>query len=44
MKEFFEIMAKDILKEGFTAREYLVYGVIAPVVMIAICILAGAVE
>ena len=40
MKQFFEIMAKDILSENFTARECVVYGVIAPALLIAIAIIA----
>lgn len=35
MKEFFEIMAKDILKENVSRRELVVYGVIAPVALVA---------
>ena len=41
MKEFFEIIGKDILKEDFTKREYIVYGVIAPLVLVALMAFAG---
>lgn len=42
MKELYDILMKDIQKENFTRRELVVYGVIAPAVFIAFCILAGA--
>lgn len=44
MKEFFEIMGKDIMKEDFSCKEYVVYGVIAPLVLFAIMALAGWIE
>lgn len=44
MKDFIKIMMKDILSENFTRREYVIYGVIAPMVLIAVCMLAGAIE
>lgn len=44
MKEFFEIMGKDIMKENFTRKEYVVYGVIAPLVLFAIMAFAGWLE
>ena len=40
MKELFEIMMKDILSENFTKREYVVYGIVAPLALIAVCVLA----
>jgi len=42
MKEFLEIMGKDIMSENFTRREYLVYGIVAPVVLVLVCGLAGS--
>lgn len=42
MKEFFEIMGKDIMKENFTRREYVVYGIVAPLVLVLLCGLAGS--
>ena len=42
MKEFLEIMGKDILSENFTRREYVVYGIVAPLVLVLLCGLAGS--
>lgn len=44
MKEFFKIMAKDFMREGFTKREWLVYGVVVPCAMIAGCLIASWIE
>jgi hypothetical protein len=44
MKEFFEIMGKDIMDEHFTAREYVIYGILTPIVLIGIMALAGWLE
>lgn len=44
MKEFFEIMMKDIYSEHFTRREYIVYGIIAPLVLFAVIALVGLFE
>lgn len=44
MKEFIEIMAKDIMSENFTRKDYVIYGIIAPMALIAICMLASMVE
>ena len=44
MKEFIEIMAKDIMNENFSKREYLVYGILAPIGMIAIIGLVGWID
>ena len=44
MKEFFEIMGKDIMDEHFTAREYVIYGILTPIVLVAIMALAGWLE
>lgn len=44
MKEFWNIMAKDILSENFTKREYIVYGVIVPLALIILMGLAGAMD
>ena len=40
MKEFFEIMKKDIMSENFTKKEYVVYGIVAPLVLLLVCGLA----
>ena len=42
MKEFLEIMEKDIMSENFTKKEYVVYGIVAPVVLVRVCGLAGS--
>ena len=42
MKEFLEIMGKDILSENFTRREYVVYGIVAPLALVLLCVLAGS--
>ena len=44
MKEFFEIMGKDIMNEHFTKREYVIYGILVPVVLVGIMALAGWLE
>ena len=44
MKEFFEIMLKDIYGEHFTRREYVIYGVVAPLLFIAAVMVAGIIE
>lgn len=41
MKEFMKIMEKDILSENFTKKEYVVYGIVAPLVLVLLCGLAG---
>ena len=40
MKEFLEIMGKDILSENFPRKEYVVYGIVAPLVLVLLCGLA----
>lgn len=42
MKKFMEIMGNDILSENFTRREYVVYGIVAPLVLVLVCVLAGS--
>ena len=44
MKEFFEIMGKDILSENFSKREYVIYGILTPIVLIGIMALVGWLE
>ena len=44
MKEFFEIIGKDIMDEHFSAREYVIYGILTPIVLIGIMALAGWLE
>jgi hypothetical protein len=42
MKEFMEIMGKDIMNENFTRKELVVYGIVAPLVLVLMCGLAGS--
>ena len=42
MKEFLKIMMKDIMSENFTKKEYIVYGIMAPLVLVLVCGLAGS--
>ncbi len=44
MKELFEIMMKDILSDDFTKREYIIYGIMAPLGLIAACVLAEVIN
>ena len=44
MKDFLRIMGKDIYDEHFTAREYVIYGILTPIVLIVIMALAGWLE
>ena len=44
MKDFLRIMGKDIYDEHFTAREYVIYGILTPIVLIGIMALAGWLE
>lgn len=40
MRELLKVFEKDIAQENFTRREILIYGIIAPLVLILICGLA----
>lgn len=44
MKKLIEIMLKDIKDENFSKREYIVYGILTPLVLVAIMALAGWLE
>ena len=44
MKELIEIMLKDIKDENFTKREYIVYGILTPLVLVALMAVAGWLE
>lgn len=37
-------LLNDYKNEGFTLREWFFYGILAPVALIAICLLAGYLE
>lgn len=40
MKELYEILAKDVLKEWLTRRELVVFAIAAPLALAALCALA----
>ena len=40
MKEFLNIMGKDILEEDFCEKDYFIYGCIYPLLLVAICLFA----
>jgi hypothetical protein len=44
MKELIEILLKDIKDENFSKREYIVYGILTPIVLVALMALAGWLE
>lgn len=44
MKELIEILQKDIESEDFTLREYIIYGIIAPLAVVAACVLAEVIN
>ena len=44
MKEMLDLLEKDIRKENFSKSELLVYGIIAPIVLIIIMAIAGWIE
>ena len=37
-------MMKDILSENFTKREYVIYGIVAPLGLLAACVLAEVIN
>lgn len=44
MEEFWKKMRDDLKYEGFTTKEFWIYGVLVPLCLIAIMALAGAIE
>ena len=44
MKELIEILLKDIKDENFSKREYIVYGILTPIVLVALMAIAGWLE
>lgn len=44
MKELFEILSKDIMSENFTRREFVLYGIVAPLALIAACVIAEVIN
>ena len=41
MREFFDIMLKDIQVENFTRKEMVVYGVVYPAALVVVCMIAS---
>lgn len=44
MKNFFEMMEQDLMKDGFTVKDAVVYGVVAPLGLIVAIGFAGWME
>ena len=44
LKEFWRIMEKDVRDEHFTEKEYVIYGILAPVALFALMCVAGWLE
>ena len=44
MKEMIEILLKDIKDENFSKREYIVYGILTSIVLVALMAIAGWLE
>lgn len=40
LNELYNILSKDIASEKFTKREYIIYAIIAPLALVAACVLA----
>ena len=40
LKEIINVFSKDIASENFTKKEFVTYGIIAPLALIAACVLA----
>ena len=41
MKQLFSILAKDLQSENFTLKEMVVYGVVAPMALVAVCMISS---
>lgn len=44
MKELYDIMMKDFKEENFTLKEWIIYGVVAPIAVILMCGIAELIE
>ena len=44
MKELYYIMMKDFKEENFTLKEWIIYGVVAPIAVILMCGIAELIE
>ena len=40
MKDLFDLLKNDLLNEGITKKDVLIYGVVAPIALVALCWLA----
>ena len=41
MKEFLQVMGMDILSENFSRKQMVIFGIVAPMVLIGIMAIAG---
>jgi len=37
MKQLINIIQEDYKKEGFTRRDYIIYGIVAPALLVILC-------
>ena len=44
MKEFLKMMEKDYMTERFSRKEWVIYGIIAPVVLVIGCVIAEGIS
>ena len=44
MKEFLKLMETDYMSEGLSKREWVIYGIIAPVVRVIGCVIADGIS
>jgi len=44
MKELYDIMMKDFKEENFTLKEWIIYGLLAPIALILLCGIAELIE
>lgn len=44
MKKFIKIIGEDYRKDSFTQKNYVVYGIVAPIVLFGLMVLAGFIE
>jgi len=44
MKDLIHTIREDFQREGFTPREYFIFGIVAPFTLVALCILAQLIE
>lgn len=42
MQGLIQLFVKDYKQENFTRKEWLIYGILAPIAFLAVCILASA--